>query len=114
MLGNTVYLSVYNCESYSQIYNALKFDTSKISSINVTVSGTNETNDYNYETHVEVFGKTIYNGTHDIVPLNNQSYPLQLRINTYAYYVSATNPSIKFNSFTTTDGKVHTADNLNY
>lgn len=90
-------------------------NTSKISSINVTVGGTLETSDYTSETYARVFGTKVYNGTHDITPTpGGYTGVLELSVGPYAFYRNATTPEIIINSFTTVDGKVHTADNLNY
>jgi hypothetical protein len=59
----------------------------------------------NVFTSVEVFGNYITKtGGHDIVPRNNNT---GIKLKGYSM-------NITIDSFTTTDGKVHTADNLNY
>jgi hypothetical protein len=87
-------------------------DTSKISSINVTISNNYGSNGgYGY---VYIFGASFLNkevGTYqkNISNKDNIGYVSVYPKDDYGCYVEFT-----INSFTTKDGKVHTADNLNY
>lgn len=85
-------------------------DTSKISSINVTISKNGGDNG----AYVYIFGASFLNkevGTYQRNISNNDNigYVSAYPKDSYGCHVEFT-----INSFTTKDGKVHTADNLNY
>lgn len=82
-------------------------DTSNISSVNCTVGGNNS------YVHAYVFGAAFTSiGTAERE--TNGSTTFTVEVSQSAYSTTQPEATITINSFTTTDGKVHTADNLNY
>lgn len=86
------------------------YDFSNITQINVTRSGATDPED---ERLCMCCGKSIKYGTHDIVPYASVSRIISVSPLSNAPSYN-NNTEIVINSFTTTDGKVHTASNLNY
>ena len=104
-----VQLSINQATGVSTItyHGSSNFDVSKISNIHIAVNGNVGDRDGNGNvfTYLEVFGNSIIKtGEHDIVPRN---------VNT-AIKLKGISMNITVTSFITTDGKVHTVDNLNY